>query len=84
MYSIKFHNVIMISALLVCFTEPVIRRRCIKLIYVEIIIREHGLMNKVSTSQPLDRGFEPHTSHIHDPSYDASTGWFQETDSRVI
>ena len=45
---------------------------------------EHGLMDKVSTSQPRDRGFEPHTGHDHDSSYDTSTGWFQEADSRVI
>ena len=37
-----------------------------------------GLMHKVSASQPRDRGFEPHTGHDHDSSYDTSTGWFQE------
>ena len=44
-------------------------------------------MNNVSASQPRDRGFEPHTCHDHDDhdsSYDTSTGWFQEADSRVI
>ena len=41
-------------------------------------------MDKVSASQLLDRGFEPHTGHEHDSLYDASTGWFQEADSRVI
>ena len=41
-------------------------------------------MDKVSASQPRDRGFEPHTGHDHDSSYDTSTGWFQEMDSRVI
>ena len=33
-------------------------------------------MDKVSVSQPLDRGFEHHTGHDHDSSYDTSTGWF--------
>ena len=41
-------------------------------------------MDKVSDSLPGDRGFEPHTGHEHDSSYDTSTGWFQEEDSRVI
>ena len=27
-----------------------------------------GLMDKVSASQPRDRGFEPHTGHDHDSS----------------
>ena len=40
-------------------------------------------MEKVSVSQPWDRGFEPHTGHDHD-SYNTNTGWFQEADSRVI
>ena len=31
---------------------------------------------KVSASQPRDRGFEHHTGHDHDSSYDTSTGWF--------
>ena len=55
------------------------------------MFREHfgckgreGLMEKVFASQPWDRGFEPHTGHDHDSSYDISTGWFQEDDSRVI
>ena len=43
-----------------------------------------GLMDKVSASQPRDPGFEPQTGHDHDSSYDASTGWLQEADSRVI
>ena len=43
-----------------------------------------GLMDKVSTSQPRDRGFKPQTGHDHDTSYDTSTGCLQETDSRVI
>ena len=43
-----------------------------------------GLMDKVSASQPRDRGFETHTDHDHDSSYDSNTGWFQEADSRVI
>ena len=41
-------------------------------------------MDKVSASQPRDRGFEPHTGDDHDSSYDTSTGWFQEAESRVI
>ena len=44
----------------------------------------NGLMDKVSVSQSRDCGFEPHTGHDHDSSYDTSTGWFQEADSRVI
>ena len=43
-----------------------------------------GLMDNVSDSQPLDRGLELHTGHDHDSSYDTSTGWFQEANSRVI
>ena len=43
-----------------------------------------GLMDKVSASQPQNHGFEPHTGHDHDSSYDTSTGWFQEADTRVI
>ena len=35
-------------------------------------------------SQPQDYGFEHHMGHDDDSSYDTSTGWFQETDSRVI
>ena len=35
-----------------------------------------GLMDKVSATQPRDRGFEPHTGHDHDSSFDTSTGWF--------
>ena len=41
-------------------------------------------MDKVSASQPEDCVFEPHMGHDCDTSYDTSTGWFQETDSRVI
>ena len=41
-------------------------------------------MDKVSASQPRDRGFEPHMGHDQDSSYDTSIGWFQEADSRVI
>ena len=44
----------------------------------------NGLMDKVSASQPQDHGFEPHTCHNNDSSYDTSTGCFQEADSRVI
>ena len=32
-----------------------------------------GLMDKVSASQLRDCGFEPHTGHDHDTSYDTST-----------
>ena len=42
------------------------------------------LIDKVYASQHQDRGFEPHTSHQQDSSYDTSTGWFHEADSRVI
>ena len=41
-------------------------------------------MGEVSASQPWDHGVEPHTGHNHDSSYDTSTGWFQEADSKVI
>ena len=41
-------------------------------------------MDKVSASQPRDHGFEPHSGHDHDTSYDTSTGWFHEADSRTI
>ena len=43
-----------------------------------------GLMDKISASQPRHCGFEPHTGHDHKSSYDTSTGWFKEADSRVI
>ena len=41
-------------------------------------------MEKVSATQPGDRGFELHKGQDHDSSYDTSTGWFQEADPRVI
>ena len=41
-------------------------------------------MDKVSASLPRGRGFDTHMCHDHDTSYDNSTGWFQEADSRVI
>ena len=41
-------------------------------------------MDKLSASQPQDHGFEPHTGQDHDYSYNTSTGWFQEADSKVI
>ena len=41
-------------------------------------------MDTVSASQPRDCGFEPHTGHGHDSSYDISNGWFQEAELRVI
>ena len=43
-----------------------------------------GQMDKVSASQPWDRGFKPHMGHDHDSSHDTSTGWFQEADSSMI
>ena len=33
-----------------------------------------GVMVKVFAVQPQDNGFEPHTGHDHDSSYDNSTG----------
>ena len=39
-------------------------------------------MDKASVSQPRGRGFDTHTGHDYDSSYDTSTGWFQEADSR--
>ena len=44
----------------------------------------YGMMDKASASQPWDHGFEPHTGHDHDFSYDTCTDWFQEADTRVI
>ena len=41
-------------------------------------------MDKVSASQPRDHGIKPHQGHDQDSSYDTSTGWFQEADSRVM
>ena len=41
-------------------------------------------MDKMFASQPQYHGFEPHKGHDHDSSYDTSTVWFQEADSRVI
>jgi hypothetical protein len=43
-----------------------------------------GLVVKVSAAQPKDHGFEPYSGHDHVSSYDTSTGWFQEADSKVI
>ena len=40
-------------------------------------------MDKVSYSQPWDRGFKSHIGQDHYSSYDTSIGWFQEADSRV-
>jgi hypothetical protein len=42
-----------------------------------------GLVVKVSASQPRDHGFEPYSVHIRVRSYDTSTCWFQEADSKV-
>ena len=36
-------------------------------------------MDKVSASQPRDRGFEPHTGHDHDTSYDTLVGSRKQT-----
>ena len=41
-------------------------------------------MDKVSTLQSQDPGFEPNMSHGHDSSYDTSTGRFQDADLRVM
>ena len=50
-----------------------------------LVLQHQGYkVDKVSASQPRDRGFESHSDHDHDSSYDTSTGWFQEADSRVI
>ena len=38
-------------------------------------------MDKVFASQHRDRGFEPHTVHDQDSSYDTSTGLFREAES---
>ena len=43
-----------------------------------------GLMVQVYASQPRDHEFKHHMGHSHDSSYDTSTSWFQEEDSRVI
>ena len=48
------------------------------------ISMEQWANDKVSASQPWDHGFEPHMGHDHVSSYDTSTCWFQEADSRVI
>ena len=53
-------------------------------IYLTFSSDGDGLMDKVSASQPRDRGFELHKGHDHDSSYDTSTCWFQEADFRVI
>ena len=50
----------------------------------ERLVKPCILLDKVSASQPRGRGFDPHMGHDHDSSYDTSTGWFQEADSRVI
>ena len=42
------------------------------------------IADKMSASQPRDRGFEPHTGHDHDSSYDTSTSLFHEANSRII
>ena len=41
-------------------------------------------MDKLSTLQPRYCVLEPHMDRDHYSSYDTSTGWFQEVDSRVI
>ena len=51
---------------------------------IQVLKGSGGLMDKVSVSQPPDHGFKPHMGHDHDSSYDTSTGWFHEVDSRVI
>ena len=41
-------------------------------------------MDRVSASQPLDGEFEPHMGNDHNASFDISTGWVLESDSRLI
>ena len=41
-------------------------------------------MDKVFVSPPRDRGFGSNTDHNHDSSYEVSTGWLHEADSRVL
>ena len=41
-------------------------------------------MVMVSAAQSRGRGFEPHWGYEHVLSYDTSTGWFQEADSKVV
>jgi hypothetical protein len=43
-----------------------------------------GLVVKVSASHPRAHWFEPYSGHNHVSSYETSTGWFQEPDSKVI
>ena len=42
------------------------------------------IISIVVNSEGLVRIKQPHTGHDHDFSYDTSTDWFQEADSRVI
>jgi hypothetical protein len=50
---------------------------------IEMLLKINGgLMVKVSVSQPIDQLTYLVQDHIC--SYDASTGWFQEADSKVI
>ena len=51
---------------------------------IHVLEGSDGLIDKVSASQPRDRGFEPYTGHDHDSSYDTSAGWFQEVGLKVI
>ena len=46
--------------------------------------RSGDLMDMVSASQPQGCWFDTHKGHDHDSSYDTSTCWCQEADSRVI
>jgi hypothetical protein len=43
-----------------------------------------GLVVKVSSSQARYHELEPLSGQDHFSSFDTSTGWFQETDSKVI
>jgi hypothetical protein len=54
--------------------------KCLEQLYKRSI----GLVVKVSASQTRDYGFDPYSGHGHVPSYDTSTGSFQEADSKMI
>ena len=66
------------------FFDKILKKWQLYMYILQLLFSLFGLMDKMSASQPRDRGFEPHTGHDHESSYDTSTGWFQEADSRVI
>ena len=45
---------------------------------VRIRLRSGDLMDNVSASQPRDRGFEHHTCHDHDSSYESIVNLLKE------